>query len=78
MGSMFRKLTVRALGAHKLQVDFVETGFVGQTDFIFVRYSPVNNDLMNSSRVLFNIMKVTRIFESICKISHRFPLQNYE
>jgi hypothetical protein len=57
-----------------LHVDFVETGFVGQMDFIFVRYSTVNNGIMSTSRFRIpdNVMKVTRTWESMFKISRRF------
>lgn len=68
VGSTFRKLTVLSLGPHTLHVDFVETGFVGGRDFIFVRFSPVHSDIVSSTLFRFpnNIMKVIRIWESMC------------
>lgn len=51
-------------------VSFVETGSVGQTDFILVRYSAFNNGLPRNSLFRFQgNLKVSRVWEGI---NHRF------
>jgi hypothetical protein len=46
VAGVFSKLTAWALGTQARIVDFVETGLVGQTNFICLRYS-----VMKASRV---------------------------
>jgi hypothetical protein len=55
IGAIFRKTTVSALGAQTRNVDFVETGFIGETDFIATRRSATN--------------KVNRVWQIICNVS---------
>lgn len=54
---------VNALGAQIQNVDFVETGFTGQINFIVVQYSATNKDLPKNNQFLFqsNDMKVNSI-----------------
>jgi hypothetical protein len=44
-----RKITVRSLGTQKQSIDFVETCFTGQKNFIPVLYSVTNNGLSTSN-----------------------------
>jgi hypothetical protein len=57
------KITVRALGAQMRNVGFVDTGFIGRTDLIVVRYSAANSGLRskNRFRVQGNAVKVNHI-----------------
>jgi hypothetical protein len=39
IGGIFRKITIRPLGAQTRNADFVKICFISRTNFIFVRYS---------------------------------------
>jgi hypothetical protein len=71
---VFRKISVRALGAQALDIDFVKTSFIGRTHFIFVRYPVTNNSLRYSNRFRFqgNVVEVNRMWECIWKLLRRF------
>jgi hypothetical protein len=63
IGSVFKKVPVRAPGAQTRNVEFVKAGFIGLTDFIFVRYLASNSDMQcdNMFRFEGNAVKIKRI-----------------
>jgi hypothetical protein len=64
---IFRKIMVHTVGAKMQSVDFVKTGFTGQTHFTVIRYSATNNGLGSKSQFCFqaNVLKVTIIHEKV-------------
>jgi hypothetical protein len=60
-----------ARGVQRRNDIFPETGFTGPTDFIFFRYSAINNDLLSNNRFRFqgNAVRVNRIRQSMRNIS---------
>jgi hypothetical protein len=66
-----------ALGVQTRNVDFIETYFTRQTDFIFVRYATTNESLPNNNRFRFqsNVIKVSCVGDKVREMSlHRFIL----
>jgi hypothetical protein len=59
---------VLALGAQKRNVNFRETGFIGQPNFTVDRYSGTSYGLLRNNRVRFqdNVVEINWIWEGRC------------
>jgi hypothetical protein len=64
---IFRKIMLHTVGAKMQSVDFVKTGFTGQTHFTVIWYSATNNGLGSNSQFCFlgNVLTVTIIHEKV-------------
>jgi hypothetical protein len=73
-GDAFKDITVRAMGAPMRNDEFVDTGFIRETDFIAVGYLALNNGLTSNRQFSFhaNIVQINLIRERLCNIFHRF------
>jgi hypothetical protein len=78
---MFMKVTLLALGAQMRNVAIVQTGSIGRTDFILVRYSTANTgaaEWQTTSRHVDTVKKVN-LYEQACTTSlQRFLIMWYE
>jgi uncharacterized Fe-S cluster protein YjdI len=63
VGGIFKKITILAAWIQMRNVDFVETSFIGQMDFIVFRYSGTKSGLLRNHRFRFQgyLVMVNRI-----------------
>jgi hypothetical protein len=72
-GGTLRKTSIGALTAQTWNVSFLETGFIGYTDFIFARYSATNSGLPCNTQFPKLRSQILTVYDEVCaKSLHRF------